>query len=140
LPQPDGASLMRFAESRRRAGKLLHLVIAAGEGGDYLGEVLIFLRTPEAAEAGTGEIAYVVAPAARGRGIASTALGLFSEWAFASLGLARLQLFIRPDNLASRRVAEKTGYTYEGTLRSAKLIRGKRVDSALYSLLPADRD
>jgi RimJ/RimL family protein N-acetyltransferase len=115
-------------------------VIAAREGGDYLGEVLIFLRTPEAAEAGTGEIAYVVAPAARGRGIASTALGLFSEWAFASLGLARLQLFIRPDNLASRRVAEKAGYTYEGTLRSAKLIRGKRVDSALYSLLPADRD
>jgi RimJ/RimL family protein N-acetyltransferase len=52
------------------------------------------------------------------------------------LKLDRLQLSIRPDNLASRRVAEKAGYEYEGTIRSSKLIRGKRVDAALYSLLP----
>jgi RimJ/RimL family protein N-acetyltransferase len=97
------------------------------------------VRTPEAAEVGTGELAYVVAPAARGRGIATAALRLFSEWAFARLELTRLQLSIRPDNAASRRVAEKAGYTYEGTLRSAKVIRGKRVDAAFYSLLPSDR-
>jgi RimJ/RimL family protein N-acetyltransferase len=35
-------------------------------------------------------------------------------------------------------VAEKAGYTYEGTLRSSKLIRGKSVDAALYSLLPRE--
>ena len=54
------------------------------------------------------------------------------------LQLERLQLSIRPDNLASRGVAEKAGYTYEGTLRSTKLIRGARVDAALYSLLRAE--
>jgi RimJ/RimL family protein N-acetyltransferase len=97
---------------------------------------LLFLRTPEAGEVGIGEIAYVVAPAARGRGIASAAVQALSGWAFARLRLARLQLSIRPDNLASRRVAEKAGYMYEGLLRSSKLIRGERVDAALYSLLP----
>jgi RimJ/RimL family protein N-acetyltransferase len=51
------------------------------------------------------------------------------------LKLDRLQLSIRPDNLASRRVAEKAGYEYEGAIRSSRLIRGKRVDAALYSLL-----
>jgi len=66
----------------------------------------------------------------------SRTVRVLSEWAFARLRLERLQLSIRPDNLASRRVAEKAGYQYEGMLRSSKLIRGKRVDAALYSLLP----
>jgi RimJ/RimL family protein N-acetyltransferase len=138
LPEPDGERMVRFVESRRRAGRLLHLAIADDEDDHYLGEILLFLRTPEAGEVGIGEIAYVVAPAARGSGIATVAVSALSEWAFARLRLERLQLSIRPDNLASRRVAEKAGYTYEGMLRSSKLIRGKRVDAAVYSLLPRE--
>jgi RimJ/RimL family protein N-acetyltransferase len=138
LPEPDGERMVRFVESRRRAGRLLHFAIADDEDGRYLGEILLFLRAPEAGEVGIGEIAYVVAPAARGRGIASAAVRALSEWAFARLKLERLQLSIRPENLASRRVAEKAGYVYEGLLRSSKLIRGERVDAALYSLLPRD--
>jgi RimJ/RimL family protein N-acetyltransferase len=136
LPEADGERMIRLVESRRRAGRLLHLAIADDETGSYLGEILLFLRTPEAGEVGIGEIAYVVAPAARGRGIASAAVRALSAWAFSELRLERLQLSIRPDNLASRRVAEKVGYAYEGTLRSSKLIRGMRIDAAVYSLLP----
>ena len=138
LPKPNGAEMARLLATRRRAGKLLHLAIADDGTSDWLGEILLFVRTAEAGEVGIGEIAYVVAPAARGRGIASGAVVLLSEWAFARLELQRLQLSIRPDNVASRRVAEKAGYRYEGTLRSSKLIRGTRVDAALYSLLPRD--
>jgi RimJ/RimL family protein N-acetyltransferase len=136
LPEPDGERMIRFLEKRRRAGRLLHLAIVGDENGGYLGEIMLFLRTPEAAEVAIGEIAYVVAPEARGQGIASAAVKILSEWAFDRLGLERLQLSIRPDNVASRRVAEKAGYRYEGTLRSTKVIRGRRVDAALYSLLP----
>ena len=118
--------------------KVLHLAIGEDETGEYLGEILLFVRTAEAAAVGIGEIAYVIAPAARGRGVATSAVRLLSEWAFSRLELQRLELSIRPDNLASRRVAEKAGYRYEGTLRSTKLIRGTRVDAALYSLLPRD--
>jgi RimJ/RimL family protein N-acetyltransferase len=138
LPEPDGERLVRFLEARRRDGRLLHLAIADDQTEAFLGEIVLFLRTPEAAEVDIGEIAYVVAPNARGRGIASGAVTLLSAWAFERLGLARLQLSIRPDNVASRRVAEKAGYSYEGTLRSAKLIRGTRVDSAVYGLLRDD--
>jgi RimJ/RimL family protein N-acetyltransferase len=49
-----------------------------------------------------------------------------------------LQLSIHPENAASRRVAEKAVYTYEGTLRSIKPIRGQRVDSTIWSLLPRE--
>ena len=138
LPEADGERLIRLVESRRRAGRLLHLAIADDENGSYLGEILLFLRTPEAGEVGIGEIAYVVAPAARGHGFATAAVRALSAWAFSELRLERLQLSIRPDNVGSRRVAEKAGYAYEGTLRSSKLIRGRRVDVALYSLLPDD--
>ncbi len=137
LPAPDGESLVRLLESRRRAGRLLLLSIV-GNDGAFLGEILLFVRTPEAAEIGTGEIAYIVAPAARGRGIATEAVRLLSLWALAGLGLQRLQLTIRPGNVSSIRVAEKAGYRLEGTLRSVKVIRGKRVDGTLYSLLPED--
>jgi RimJ/RimL family protein N-acetyltransferase len=77
-----------------------------------------------------------MAPAARGRGVASAAVRVLSAWAFSELKLERLQLSIRPDNVASRRVAEKAEYVCEGTLRSSKLVRGRRVDGAVYSLLP----
>jgi ribosomal-protein-alanine N-acetyltransferase len=85
-----------------------------------------------------GEIAHVIVPEARGRGIAPDSVRLLSAWAFAELPFERLQLSVHPDNAASRRVAEKAGYVFEGTLRSMKLIRGSRVDGCLYSLLRAD--
>ena len=135
---PGGGAMARFLEAQRRRGTLLHFAIVDRIDGGYLGEILLFLRATQAAELGIGEIAYVIAPAARGRGIAPKALRLLSEWAFSTLGLARLQLSIAPGNTSSVRVAEKTGYRYEGLLRSLKVIRGNRVDSLLYSRLPHD--
>jgi RimJ/RimL family protein N-acetyltransferase len=135
---PDGESFARSAESARRAGKLLHLAIIDRSDLHYLGEIVLFLRAAEAAELHIGEIAYVIDPAARGRGIAPSAVRLLSAWAFERLGLQRLQLSIHPDNAPSHRVAEKASYRFEGTIRSQKVIRGVRVDSVLYSRLPTD--
>ena len=60
---------------------------------------------------------YWVRRSARGRGIATAALRQLSEYARRELGLARLWLEMPPDNAASLRVAEKAGYTREGTPR-----------------------
>ena len=130
--------MARYLEGQRRRGRLLHFAIADSADDGYLGEILLFLRAPQAAELDIGEIAYVVAPAAQGRGIASAAVRLLTDWAFSTLGLARLQLSIAPQNAPSIRVAEKVHYRYEGLLRSLKVIRGQRVDSLLYSRLPDD--
>jgi RimJ/RimL family protein N-acetyltransferase len=138
LPAPTADDMAALAEDLRRSGRLLHLAMTDSEDDSYLGEILLFIRTPEAGETAIGEIAYVVAPAVRRRGIAGNAVRLLSVWAFRELGLKRLQLSIRPDNAASRRVAEKAGYRFEGVLRSTKVIRGSRIDAALYSLLPSD--
>ena len=129
----DGASVVRSNESDRRRGRLLDLVIADRVSDAYLGEIILLAR-----EWQTAEIAYVVASFARGRGLATDALELLSRWAFDQLGLERLQLRVDPDNAASLRVAEKAGFQREGLLRSCFVVRGRRIDSVLYSRLPGD--
>jgi RimJ/RimL family protein N-acetyltransferase len=87
----------------------------------------------------TGHIGYWVAPGARGRGVCTTALSLLSSWAFADLGLGRLELLTDPENVASQRVAEKAGYTREAVLRSFLEYRdGARSDAVMFSLLPGE--
>jgi RimJ/RimL family protein N-acetyltransferase len=138
LPAADGDALVALVEAARRGDTRLHLAITDAPETEYLGEISLFLRTPEAGESGIGEIAYVVAPHARGRGVATTALRLLSQWALTALQLERLQLSIPADDAASHRVADKGGFRYEGILRATKVIRGERIDSAMYSLLPGD--
>lgn len=87
------------------------------------------------------EVVYAVAPWGRGRKIAQRAARLLCDWALTGLGLARLELYIEPSNVASRAVAARLGCQLEGILRSKALIHGTRRDMALYALLesPGDR-
>lgn len=103
----------------------------------YAGHVMLF-GFDEAV--GSAEIGYRVAPWARGRGAASTAVRCVTGWAFGALGLARLVLIHSVGNDASCRVAEKTGYLLEGVHRSA--VRGGdglAHDTHLHARLAADR-
>jgi [ribosomal protein S5]-alanine N-acetyltransferase len=79
-----------------------------------------------------------VAAAARGRGLATTALRLVSRWAVRELGIARVHLTAHVDNPASQRVAERAGFRREGVLRAWEEIRGERVDLVMFSLVGSD--
>ena len=83
-----------------------------------------------------GEVGYIVAPAARGRGIAGRAIHLLAGWAFRDLGLSRVEAWIDVGNERSKRVAERAGFTFEGIRRSVHFKDGERADMAIYSLLP----
>jgi ribosomal-protein-alanine N-acetyltransferase len=85
-----------------------------------------------------GDIAYWVLSQHRGHGYATRGLRLAARWALQSLGWARVQLWIEPDNEWSLRVAETAGFTREGVLRSYGLIEGRRCDAVFFSLLPTD--
>jgi|SRR5215472_1079767 len=87
---------------------------------------------------GCAALGYWLAPGARGRGVATQAVRLLARWAFAELGLARLELTCGPDNEASQRVAERCGFSHEGLLRSHVPFKGARRDSVIYSLLPGE--
>ena len=87
---------------------------------------------------GCGEVAYWVSPAARGRGAAAAALAALSRWALGDLGLHRLDLEHAVANTASCRVAEKAGYPYEGTRRSACLHADGWHDMHLHARVQGD--
>jgi RimJ/RimL family protein N-acetyltransferase len=93
-------------------------------------------------ERGGVDIGYWVAPWARGRGVATRSLRLATRWAIVERGAERVQLRADVDNAASRIVAERAGFRLDGVIRAARwnARRGRRVDLALYSILPAELD
>jgi RimJ/RimL family protein N-acetyltransferase len=84
------------------------------------------------------EIGYWMAAEARRRGIGARATRMLAEWALTSLGLERLELLAHPDNEASQRLAERAGFTREGTLRRYRRRHGVREDLVMFSLLAED--
>lgn len=118
-------------------------VTSADADGTLLASIGLVNRWESQARA---EIGYWVAPAARGRGVATRATLAVAAWSFAALGVRRLELLTDTANVASQRVAEKAGFTREGLLRafmapadeSGSVDEQPRRDAYAYSLLPAD--
>jgi RimJ/RimL family protein N-acetyltransferase len=102
-------------------------------GGECLG-----LATVEKRDAGRVELGYWLLPEGRGQGRATRALRLVSRWALSQPDVARLELATSPENTASQRVAERSGFRREGVLRSYHVVDGRREDAVFFSLLPGD--
>lgn len=85
------------------------------------------------------EIGYWCRSDARGRGVTTRALVLAARLALEE-GAARVQLRADIENLPSRRVAEKVGFTIEGVLRNVHWNPrlGRRQSWVMYSLLPGE--
>lgn len=61
----------------------------------------------------SGHIGYWVAEEQAGRGVITTAVALAVDHCFGPVGLHRVQVEIRPENAASRRVVDKLGFRQE---------------------------
>jgi ribosomal-protein-alanine N-acetyltransferase len=82
------------------------------------------------------EIAYILFDkGSRNKGFMTEALSLLVEYLFATKKINRLQLTVFPDNLASKKVAERCGFQFEGVVRGAIFHKGKNHDMQLYSIL-----
>lgn len=74
----------------------------------------------------------------RGKGVATEAVNLLVLYLFQTKRVNRIRLVIHPDNLASRRLAEKCGFHHEGTAHGAWYHKGYHHDVAIYAILHAD--
>jgi RimJ/RimL family protein N-acetyltransferase len=102
--------------------------------GELLGSVRLALGDDRVAEIG-----YWVTPVSRGQGVATESTLAVARWAFGALAVARVEWLAEVGNHASRRVAEKAGFTVEGLLRDRLRMRdGSRADAWIASLLPGD--
>ena len=83
------------------------------------------------------EMEFVIAAGQSGQGFATEAAIAVLRYAFDVLDMSAVAICHYPDNHASRRVIEKCGFTYEGTLR-----RYSRhlTDSVRYSMLKEEWD
>lgn len=83
-------------------------------------------------------LGYWVRSRRTGAGVATRAARLTARFGFETLGLHRIEIVVRPENRASRRVAEKVGAVREGRCRNRLRMHGEPHDAELYSLIPAD--
>jgi RimJ/RimL family protein N-acetyltransferase len=125
--------IRRYEEGWREGSRAGFAIRAAD--GSFLGFAALVDLDLDKRE---GEIGYMVAPAARGRGIARRALELLTRWGFDELGLLRLELRIGIQNSASESVAARAGYQRDGVLRNVYFKDGVRSDVAVWSRLSQD--
>ena len=120
----------RYAPNQWGSRQGAAFAIVDAESGEGVGSVGLMVRD---ARSRVGEAGYWLSEAATGRGLTSRALGLLSTWSFSEGQMVRLELLIEIDNAASRKVAERTGYSLEGIMKQKVLHRGEQRDVALYA-------
>ncbi len=74
----------------------------------------------------------------RGKGFMTEAVRLATAYLFGQGPIERVQIVLDPRNTGSRMVAERAGYSLEGTLRRALFDRGESLDLLLFSIMRDD--
>lgn len=82
----------------------------------------------------SAHLGYWIDSAVAGRGVMPTAVALITDHCFWGLALHRVEVNIRPENTASRRVVEKLGFREEGLRREFLHISGRWRDHLSYAL------
>jgi RimJ/RimL family protein N-acetyltransferase len=117
VPSPylreDAERFLAIAATEAATGEGIALAITAATRDRLIGTIGLM----EIGD-GKGEIGYWIAAPERGRGVATRAVALLSEWAHDELGLAELEILAHGDNRPSQRVAESAGFTDTGQVRS----------------------
>jgi ribosomal-protein-alanine N-acetyltransferase len=123
------AGQVRAAIGRlRAAGDAEGFVICDAVTGERLGNIA--LRHDGRA----GEVSYWVAAAARGRGVATRALMLFSSWCFQAVGVEELWLHTHRENVASQRAALRAGYQRDPRRDKSQEVKGEMWPMLGYAL------
>jgi ribosomal-protein-alanine N-acetyltransferase len=83
----------------------------------------------------TGTLGYWIGHRFAGRGYGTEAVRAMLAWSFEDLNLHRVEAACVPENLASRRVLEKTGFQLEGQARAYLKINGDWADHLLFGVV-----
>jgi len=132
IPSPyteaEGLAYLRRQHQRLADGAGWSFAIAELATDRAVGSAGLWLHDDAPATAG-----YTVAPSARGRGIATAALGALTEFAWTRPDLDRVELFIEPSNLASISVADRCGYRRQELVAGHSDLGGTRRDMLRWS-------
>lgn len=102
------------------------------ETGECIGQIAYFLVDSRNEFA---EIEYCIGSPFQRKGLATEATMAVIDFGFSAVNLHKVQISHKSINLASKRVIEKCGFKYEGTLRDYFYTDGKYIDRLFYSIL-----
>jgi ribosomal-protein-alanine N-acetyltransferase len=127
-------TMKRWQEQYRKGGDAPWGIISK-ENGKLIGSIAVFTFVAKDRRALFG---YSIDSAEWGKGYTTEASRAIIEYAFTHLGIENLQAVVRTDNIASRRVMEKSGLSYSATLRDFWLAKGECMTMYLYRILKKD--
>ena len=134
-PFPSAAGYHRWAKETASGEDPLFYVLRDKATG-HCGGVASYLRiTPGSGSIEVGHIC--LAPEmARGR-VWTEAMFLMMDWAFRN-GYRRYEWKCNALNMASRRAAQRLGFSYEGIFRQATVVKGRNRDTAWFSIIDSE--
>ncbi len=106
--------------------------IIAKENEECIGQIAYFLVDTKNNFA---EIEYCIGSAFQCRGFATEATKAVIDYGFSKIKLHKVQICHKSINVPSKRVIEKCGFHYDGTLRDYFYMNGMYVDRLYYSIL-----
>jgi len=123
--------MSRRLRTEARHGRALPFAVVVG--GEFAGQLNV--STVIRGSLYSASLGYWIDERYAGRGVMPTAVALVTDHCFAAVGLHRVEVNIRPENAASRRVVEKLGFRDEGVRLRFLHIAGEWRDHATYSLV-----
>jgi ribosomal-protein-alanine N-acetyltransferase len=119
-----------------RTQRELPFVIEHGNGDDRTFAGTISFHSLSVKNS-VGELGYWMTASMRGKGIATTAARMLTDFGFASIGFKRIEALVDIENIASAKLLESAGYSPEGLLKN-KVTRddGRQVDMYLFAAVP----
>lgn len=103
--------------------------------GECIGQIAYFLVDSKNHFA---EIEYCIGSAFQCKGYATEATKAVIDYGFNEINLHKVQICTKTINAPSKRVIEKCGFTYEGTLRDYFCMNGEYVGRLYFSILRSE--
>jgi RimJ/RimL family protein N-acetyltransferase len=134
-PFASASAYHRWARDRE-AGEDPRFFVLRDVVGGKCGGIASYLRiTPEA---GSIEVGHICISPAMQRGVAATeAMFLMMDWAFRA-GYRRYEWKCNALNIASRRAAQRLGFSFEGVFRNHMVVKGRNRDTAWFSVIDSE--
>ena len=134
-PFVSASAYHRWAKERDAADDPRFFVLRDKATG-HCGGIASYLRI--APEAGSIEVGHIcIAPEMQKGHAATEAMWLMMDWAFRN-GYRRYEWKCNALNAASRRAAQRLGFSYEGVFRNHLVIKGRNRDTAWFAITSED--
>jgi RimJ/RimL family protein N-acetyltransferase len=133
---PDRESFFEWLASVATAADPLFFAVIGRADGRCHGRQALMRIDPQHGVIELGNILWN--PGIAKTRVATEAFYLAASYVFDQLGYRRFEWKCDSANMASRRAAERFGFTFEGVFRQHMIVKGRNRDTAWFSMLDAE--